>query len=158
MKLSKSTIYETIAGSIAIAIVILLTALPAVTETPTRNVGVSDGLAVIRSSMFRFGMDHGATFEFTEDANLVEQLTARSRQDGTTDVQDGNADDLFFGPYLEAIPANAENGLSTVRVMPADIFEPVLNGSAGWVFVPATGRIYPDLPGDDARGVSYATY
>ncbi len=158
MKLSQTTIFESIAAASAVIIVILLTALPAVTETPTRNVGVSDGLAVIRSSMFRFGMDHSATFSYGENINLVEQLTGRSRQDGTTELREGKADDLFFGPYLEAIPVNPENGLASIRIMPADFNEPVLNGSAGWVFVPATGRIYPDLPGEDARGVSYATY
>ncbi len=157
---SRLPLFETIAAVVAVAAVAFLTALPATKASGESNVALHDSLSVLRTAVFRYSMDHqlaGSPLMPGEGGDFLEQLTGRSRSDGRTIVQD-QAEDRFFGPYLDSIPVNPVNQLNTVRVMPEGFQEPVLNGSAGWVYLPSTGEVFADLPGNDDRGIAYLTY
>jgi hypothetical protein len=160
---------ESVAAVLLIGTVATLTALPAQrgdgSEDQAASAELSDSLGLLRTAIFRFSMEHeaadgGALLPGRCGADLVAQLTGASRRDGGTDPQESvtGRDDRWYGPYLDAIPVNPANGLSTIRLMPEGYDEPVVNGSAGWVYVCDTGRIHPDLPGADARGVEYSTF
>lgn len=159
-------ILEAVGAVVLIGAVALLTALPgARVQAAEKNLDLADGLGVLRTAVFRFSMDHED--EFTRDSllpggegqDIVAQLCGPSRRDGSVaTVADGGFDNRWYGPYLDRIPVNPVNGLATVRVMPPGYPEAVFTGAAGWIYLPETGEIFPDLPGADARGVSYSTY
>lgn len=160
---------ESVAAVALVGAVAVLTALPAqpAREEPAAqaDVSVMDSLGLLRTAIFRFSMDHeapggSALMPGCDGNDLVAQLTGASRRDGSTAPASSptGRDNRWYGPYLEAIPANPRNGLSTVRAMPAGYDQPVLNGTSGWVYLIHTGEIFPDIPGVDARGVEYSTY
>jgi len=153
-------LFETIAAVVAVAAVAFLTALPATKTSGEANIGLHDSLSVLRTAVFRYSMDHqvdGSPLMPGCEGDFHDQLTGRSRSDGRTVLQD-QVEDRFFGPYLESVPVNPVNQLNTVRVMPEGFRQPVLNGSAGWVYLPSTGEVYADLPGNDDRGIAYLSY
>ncbi len=154
-------LFETLAAVFAVAAVAFLTALPAASDAGQKNGALVDGLSVLRTAVFRFSMDHQAQgsplMPGRNDQDFAAQLCERSRADGTTQSL-GDFEDRYLGPYLEEIPVNPVNGKNTVRVMPEGYTTPVLNGSAGWVYVPDTGKIYADLPGTDDRGEAFLSY
>ena len=106
-------------------------------------------------------MDHemdGTEVHPAQNNNDFElQILGRTRSDGSTH-QRGRFEDRFFGPYLNAMPVNPVNGLSSVRIMPSGISEPIFNGLAGWVYVTDTGKIFADLAGVDDRGIAFSEY
>lgn len=157
----KLPLFETFAAVLAVAAVAFLTALPSSGEQGSKNVELLDSLSVLRTAVFRFSMDHESQgspmMPGRTDLDFEAQLIGRSRSDGSTSAFE-SYEDRFCGPYLEDLPVNPVNGLNSVRLMPASYSDPVLNGSAGWVYVPATGKIYADLPGADDRGVAYLEY
>lgn len=159
-------VLEAVGAVLLISAVALLTALPgAKVSTAEKNLELADGLGALRTAIFRFSMDHenggrDALLPGAEGADLVAQLCGPSRRDGSVERADEvNAfENRWYGPYLERIPVNPVNGLDTIRLMPPGYPEAIFTGAAGWVYVPDTGEIFPDLPGADARGVSYSTY
>lgn len=161
-------ILEAVGAVALICAVAVLTALPGSRDGGgggEKNFELADGLGVLRTAIFRFSMDHDlggreVLLPGQEDADLVAQLTGSSRRDGSVNRADtaSGFDNRWYGPYLDRVPVNPVNGLDTIRVMPPGYPEAVLTGSAGWVYLPETGEIFPDLPGADARGVSYSTY
>jgi len=154
-------LFETFAAVLAIAAVALLTALPSSGDHGEKNVELLDSLSVLRTAVFRFSMDHeiqgSPMMPGRSELNFEEQLIGRSRADGSTSAL-ADFEDRFHGPYLQALPINPVNGLTSVRSMPESYSTPVLNGSCGWVYVPATGKLYADLAGADERGVAYLDY
>jgi len=154
-------LFETFAAVLAIVAVALLTALPSSGDPGEKNVELHDSLSVLRTAVFRFSMDHevqgSPMMPGRANLDFEEQLVGRSRSDGSTAMVN-NFEDRFHGPYLQTLPSNPVNGLSSVRSMPENYSTPVLNGSCGWVYVPATGEIYADLAGADERGVAYLEY
>ncbi|MDP6962744.1 MAG: hypothetical protein QGF46_01100 [Planctomycetota bacterium] len=152
---------ESFAAVFAVATVAFMTALPAIQDSGERNVDLQDNLSLIRTAVFRFTMDHevdGAKVNPAFNGEDFEaQILGRTRSDGSTH-QRGRFEDRFFGPYLNAIPMNPVNDLNTIRVMPKGVTEPILNGTAGWVYVSDTGEIFADLAGVDARGDAYSEY
>lgn len=152
---------ESFAAVFAVATVAFMTALPAIQETGERNVDLQDNLSLIRTAVFRFSMDHemdGTEVHPAQNNNDFElQILGRTRSDGSTH-QRGRFEDRFFGPYLNAMPVNPVNGLSSVRIMPSGISEPIFNGLAGWVYITDTGKIFADLAGVDDRGIAFSEY
>lgn len=159
-------IFETIGAILLVAAVAVLTALPGSSGTTgEKNLELVDSLGVLRTAIFRFSMDHeeasgSALLPGLDGADVAAQLSGRSRRDGsvTPAAAGAAADGRWYGPYLTRVPANPVNGLDTIRCMPPGYPEAVFTGSDGWVYLPHTGEIFPDLPGADARGVSYSTY
>lgn len=160
-------ILEAVGAVVLISAVALLTALPGSNvKSAEKNLELADGLGALRTAIFRFSMDHEdeggleALLPGAEGADVEAQLCGTSRRDGSVDQNNrGTAfDNRWYGPYLDRVPANPVNRLATIRVMPPGYPETVFTGAAGWVYLPESGEIFPDLPGADARGVSYSMY
>ncbi|MBC8329495.1 MAG: hypothetical protein ISR76_02615 [Planctomycetes bacterium] len=154
-------LFESIAAVLAVAVVALLTALPSSGADPERDARLMDGLSLMRTSVFRFSMEHsdyqGAILPGRDGESVVEQLTGLSRNNGSTFDPLSGREDRWNGPYLRDLPVNPVNNLNTLR-LDSGSGAPVLTGSAGWVYQPTTGMVLPDLPGKDPRGVLYADY
>lgn len=152
---------ETLVAVVCVGAVAVLTALPAAEKVGEKNVELHDSLSVLRTAIFRFSMDHELDdmplMPGVVHGDITQQLVGSSRSDGSTYAPERH-EDRFFGPYLDLVPRNPVNGMQSIRSMPVEYNAPVLNGSAGWVYVPSTGKVYADLPGTDQRGVSYLEY
>ncbi len=153
---------ETLATALVAGLVLLTPALPMRARAKT-NVPLRDGLALIRSAVFRFQMDHHDSLgrlllPGREEADLEAQLTGPTRGDGTTALPDGRKDDRWFGPYLDRIPENPVNGLATIRMEVQGPNGPQVRGTAGWIYDPSTGWVIADLPSADELGVEYREY
>jgi len=152
-----------LATAFVAGLVLLTLALPVPARPRSPNVPLRDGLAAIRSAVFRFQMDHhgpqgGLLPPGRENADLEAQLTGRSRGDGTTDLPDGEEDDRWFGPYLERVPVNPVNGRATIRLEVQPGSGPLARGADGWIYDPRTGRVFADLPAADEQGEDYLNY
>ncbi len=154
-------LFESIAAVLAVAVVALLTALPSSGNDPEKDARLMDGLSLMRTAVFRFSMEHsdyqGAILPGRDGENVVDQLTGLSRNNGSTFEPLSGREDRWNGPYLRGIPTNPVNNLNTLRVVGGSGI-PELTGIAGWVYQPDTGKVLPDLPGKDLRGVLYADY
>lgn len=145
---------EAVTAVALIGAVAILTALPGTRAAEVEvHPELQDGLGVLRTAIFRFSMEHDPggrelLMPGQDGADLTAQLLGPTRRDGGTEaLAVGGRDNRWYGPYLDAVPVNPVNGHGTIRAMPAGYLEPVFNGSAGWVYVPETGEIFPDLPG-----------
>jgi prepilin-type N-terminal cleavage/methylation domain-containing protein len=63
-----------------------------------------------------------------------------------------------FGPYLSSMPLNPISGLDTVKIDPSTATEPTPDGTTGWIFQPATGRLSINLATQDPDGKAYVSY
>lgn len=156
-------VFESVAAVMAVAIMGLMVALPGGSSEPKANsTELKDALNGLRTGIFRFTMEHrneaGSVVPGRSGLDLIRQLTGQTRRDGTYDQKRSGHDDRTHGALLKSIPANPVNGLNTIRSMPEEVGKPDFRGRAGWVYVPKTGKIYPDLPGEDRNGVPYSSY
>ncbi|MCP4092971.1 MAG: hypothetical protein GY747_05915 [Planctomycetes bacterium] len=158
---NRHPLIETLVAVVCVGAVAVLTALPSAEKVGEKNVELHDSLSVLRTAIFRFSMDHELDdmplMPGVVHGDITHQLVGTSRSNGSTDAPE-RTEDRFFGPYLDVVPRNPVNGLQTIRSMPVEYNAPVLNGSAGWVYVPSTGKVYADLPGADTRGITYLEY
>jgi len=146
---------ESVTAVALIGAVAILTALPGTRAAAAEpHPELQDGLGVLRTAIFRFSMEHDPggrelLMPGLDGADVTAQLLGPTRRDGATEpsAAASGRDNRWYGPYLDAVPVNPVNGRNTIRAMPAGYLEPVFNGSAGWVYVPETGAIFPDLPG-----------
>ena len=154
-------IFECAAAILAVGLVAALTALPSSNSSRQADIQTMDNLGLLRASIFRFSMEHsdldGALWPGQNDLNFEQQLLGPSRANGTVFEPDCGREDRWHGPYLESFPTNPHSGLSNVRLVSGS-GSPKLTGDAGWVYQPETGKAWPDLPGQDLRGVLYAEY
>ncbi len=161
MASTRLPLFESIAAVLAIGVVAALTALPTRSGRTDQSAKLVDRIGLIRTAIFRFSMEHyddsGKILPGRNGEDLVLQLTGRSRHDGSVEPPSSGREDRWKGPYLKSIPANPVSGLDTVRIVRGDGI-PALLGEAGWVYQPETGKLWPDLPGTDPRGIPYTEY
>jgi len=134
MKENRLPLFESFAAVFAVSLISLFTALPAAPDRVDSSAALHAGLTELRAAAFR---DSIANNSFAETA---EELQDR------------------LSMYLSQVPTNSVNDLSTIRAMASEYDRPILNGSAGWVYVPATGQIFPDLTGADEKGTPYSVW
>ncbi len=152
---------ETIVTIVCVAAVAVLTAVPSSSNAGEKNIALQDSLTVLRTAVFRYSMDHEHNHVPLMPGVLMGEIEAQlvglSRANGSTDNLE-HAEDRYYGPYLNQIPVNPVNHLQSIRSMGPEEILPVLNGTCGWVYVPATGKVYADLPGADSRRIAYLEY
>ncbi len=134
MKENRLPLFESFAAVFAVSLISLFTALPAAPDRVDSSAALHAGLTELRAAAFRDSLANDSSAETAEE--LQNRLSI----------------------YLNQIPTNPVNDLSTIRAMASEYDRPILNGSAGWVYVPATGRIFPDLTGADEKGTPYSVW
>ena len=154
-------ILESLSAVVAVGLVAGLMAFPSSSGSTDANVELMDRLGTLRTAVFRFSMEHsgpdGAVNPGQQGLDVAAQLTGRTRSDGSTEPSNSSRDDRWLGPYIRRIPENPVNQLDSIRVERGD-GEPILTGEAGWAYQPTCGKMFPDLPGVDPRGVPYSDY
>ena len=63
-----------------------------------------------------------------------------------------------YGPYLPVMPLNPINGLATVKIDATSAAVPTPDGTTGWIYQPATGRLSINLTTQDPDGKAYVNY
>ena len=100
--------------------------------------------------------DGNTTAAPTEQA-FVEQATMSSNDSGQTAAV-GTAG-FHRGPYMDKMPANPLNGLSTVQMLgDGEDFPANADDSHGWICKAATSEIRADNTGTDTNGTQYYEY
>jgi len=161
---SSVRLLEPLVAMLAVASIALLVALPGQGERATRDRDLMDGLGRLRTAVWHYGLDHrtpsGPALPGQDGTveTLIAQLTGLSDRDGRPRAVGDAAGGRYYGPYLEGVPTNPRNGLATIRVAPLVADRPEPDGSAGWIYLPRTGAVYPDLPWRDRDGVAYDEY
>ena len=89
--------------------------------------------------------------------DFIEQMTGYSDAMGQTS---DDADSQYkFGPYLHQMPVNPLNDSAALRVVGGnDSFPDEPEGTEGWVYQPSSGRIAPNVAGEDVEGLAYFDY
>lgn len=109
----------------------------------TKESAIAGNLATIRKSLELYRVQHDDTWP---DSNIVAQLTAGTKADGTA----GSA----YGPYLRSgFPNNPVNQLSTVSTVSSMPGSPT--GSTGWIYDSVSGEIRANATGTAPSGTNY---
>jgi len=103
-----------------------------------RQSSVTSQLQTLRSQVELFKLQHRERYPTTDlvvtSAWDWTKLTGKTDEDG---VAGGN-----FGPYLQQVPINPLNNLSTVESVATDPTPGTTTSTAGFVFSQATGKTY----------------
>lgn len=103
------------------------------------------------------GYPNGQTSVAPTEQAFIDQATLSSNDAGQT-AAIGTAG-FERGPYMQKLPVNPLNGLSSVQVLGnGDDFPAAADDSHGWICKPATSEIRADSTGSDDNGKSYYDY
>jgi general secretion pathway protein G len=129
----------------------------------TRETALRDNLGKLRKQITLYRAEHNVlpgypagdeTAVPTADVFRDQMLLFTDASGNTNDTRSGT---FKFGPYLDTMPANPVTGLDTIRIVTgSSAITP--DNSTGWIFQPATGRIYVNLQGNDAQGRPFLGY
>lgn len=132
---------------VEVLIVVVIMAILAAVVVPKFFDSVEDAdvavalnnLQNMRLIIERYRGSHHGSLPSASLAELINRTNAKGEMGATVQYP--------YGPYLTDIPTNPFNGLFSVRVI-ADA-KPTLSeatGAYGWLYHPATGRIFLDDP------------
>ena len=130
----------------------------------SRQNTLKDDLRYLRTQIAVFRAQHRNLPPGHPDGNPSAAPNAESFLQQMTSMTDdrcrtgGPASQRRLGPYLEAMPANAMNGLTSVKIIGNGEAMPAPDGSTGWIYKPRTMEIIPNLAGKDEHGTRYIDY
>jgi len=86
---------------------------------------------------------------------FVQQMTGFTNERGATSSE--KIGSFEYGPYLSRIPRNTINSLDTVKLDMGN-GSIAVDGSTGWIYQPATGKLVANLTSRAPDGTLYSTY
>jgi type II secretory pathway pseudopilin PulG len=103
------------------------------------------------------GYPNGDTTAAPTEEAFVDQATLSSNARGQTAVV--RTAGFERGPYMQKIPVNPFNNLTTVQMLAdGEAFPANADDSHGWICKPATAEIRADTTGTDSKGKAYYDY
>ena len=103
------------------------------------------------------GYPNGNTTAAPTEQVFIEQATMSSNSSGQTAAI--GTPGFNRGPYMQMLPVNPFNNLSTVQMLGnGENFPAAADDSHGWIYKAATGEIRPDNTGTDSNGKQYYDY
>jgi len=138
---------------IEVLIVVVIMAVLAATIIPQFSSSTKDAkestlkfnVQTIQSQLEMYKVHHSGKVPAVTD-NSLPQLTKATDAAGTASTS-GAADATHpFGPYINEIPANPFNNLSTVKKGTDNTVPTTGDNSSGWIFDEAAAKIYPNNP------------
>jgi prepilin-type N-terminal cleavage/methylation domain-containing protein len=130
----------------------------------TREVALADQLRILRGQIQLFRAQHkdlnpgfpgGNVASSPTESDLKQQMTGYTSVAGVTNPTKTGL--FVYGPYLPEIPINPVNRLSDVQI-DLTTGTPTPSGSKGWIYQPATGRIWANLTGADRDAKNFIDY
>lgn len=129
----------------------------------SRRTTLLDQLRICREQLAVYKAQHGEMWPGTtasvpagDGALFKSHLTTYTDIDGN--AQAGKDATHKFGPYLPSIPVNPISGMDTVKIDASADPLPTPDGTTGWIFQPATGRLSANLSTSDPNGKTYVSY
>lgn len=103
------------------------------------------------------GYPNGNTGMAPTEQAFIDQATLSSNSNGQTAAV--GTPGFNRGPYMQKIPVNPFNGLSTVQMLAdGQPFPAAADNSDGWIYKAATGEVRANNSGSDSGGKSYYDY
>jgi len=136
---------------VELLIVVIILGILAAVVIPQFNTAASESkesalasnLATIRQAIEMYKVQHDDTFP---DSNVIAQLTAGTKLDGTAGSK--------YGPYLRnSFPKNPINGDASVNAVGTMPGSP--SGTQGWIYDTGTGEFRANVSGSGPSGVTY---
>lgn len=109
-------------------------------------------LSVLRNALDLYAVEHANNYPAL--ATISDQLTKRTKADGSVDDGSGVAGGYIYGPYIRSIPplpVGDEKGNNTFTDSSGTV-------GAGWVYNATTGEVTANSAGSDDAGKAYASY
>jgi general secretion pathway protein G len=126
-------------------------------STEAKQNSLCSDLQTLRSQIELYKCQHNDVAPIPEyAADTWTQMTETSQIDGTPSGNKVRVDPFNYGPYLERVPENPFNGLSTIAAVAA---KPAAAGddTTGWVYIEATGEIFANDSGSTPEGVLHSS-
>lgn len=129
----------------------------------SRGVALSDQVRIMREQFNVYRAQHQGKWPGIdynggvsgEPEFFAVQVTGYT--DGKGNISYTPASGFPFGPYLPSVPANPISGLKTVAI-DTGTGTPTPNDTTGWVYQPATGKLWANSTGSDTDGKAYFEY
>jgi general secretion pathway protein G len=131
-----------------------------------KEAAVLDALRMMRSQIELYRFEHKGlvpgyiNLAPQSVATLTNQLIGTSSITGMARVSRTPAAPYVYGPYIQKLPVNPFNNLSTITyVISAQAFSAAANGtSSGWLYKRETAEFKLNWSGTDSRGKAYTDY
>lgn len=122
-------------------------------------------LSTMRSQIQLYKMQHDNPpayvngTAFTTESFFINQMTGISNAKGGNNSATVPTSTFPLGPYLNEIPPNPINGLSSVKIFTTDVaFSTQVDGLTGWLYRALSGEITLNSTGTDTANVNYYDY
>jgi len=130
-----------------------------------KETAVKSSLRTMRSQIEMYKMQHNNPPGYvsgnpsTMTTFLKNQLVGTSNIAGVSSAAAVPSTTYPFGPYLQEIPANPFNNLSTFKIFTTDTdFSAVADGTTGWLYKTLTAEIRLNYTEADDAGTNYYDY
>ena len=130
----------------------------------SRENALKENLRLFRTQIGVYRVQHGDVFpgypgddstQTATEAAFISQMTEYTDNSGNVSASQGAP--YTNGPYWSQTPLNTVGNLSSVKMLAAgDTF--TADGTTGWLYQPATGKVEPNQLGADSTGTNYTDY
>lgn len=124
-----------------------------------------DTLRTMRTQIALYEMEHDGVppgYVSGSEATigtLQTQFVGTTALTGQASVSTVPAGPYQYGPYVQKLPENPYNNLSTIAyVAEAADFASAADGSTGWLYKKETAEFKINQPGTDSQGVAFIDY
>ena len=135
----------------------------------TKEAAARDALRIMRSQIELYRFEHrgltpgyikiGSFKTQASTAKLIYQFTGTSSIDGDVVESRTPAGAYVYGPYIQKLPVNPFNKLSTIKyVALAVTFPAAADKTTGWLYKKETAEFKLNWPGTDSEGKAYTDY
>jgi prepilin-type N-terminal cleavage/methylation domain-containing protein len=134
-------------------------------QQQARQAAAEAVLSTMRSQIEMYKLEHNGkapgyinTMQATTTM-LQYQFVGTSALTGMATVSSIPAGIYVCGPYMNRMPVNPFNSLSTFKYVPsATAFSAAADNTTGWLYKKETAEIHLNTTGNDASGTAYTAY
>lgn len=135
-------------------------------QQDARRAAAKDTLRIVRAQIELYKLEHNGlapgfrgALPIDADVTLVNQLIGTTNSIGMASESRTPTEGYPFGPYLDRMPVNPFNGLSTVKYVPKDTpFADAADESTGWLYKRETADFRLNKRDADSSNVNYVDY
>jgi general secretion pathway protein G len=130
-----------------------------------KEAAARDALRIMRSQIELYRFEHkGLVPGYVNSSQapsptLINQFVGTSMITGMASASRTPAGAYVYGPYLQKLPVNPFNNLSTIKyVASATAFSAAADKTTGWLYKKETAEFKLNWTGTDSEGKSYINY
>ncbi|MBM4103342.1 MAG: type II secretion system protein [Planctomycetes bacterium] len=130
-----------------------------------KETAAREALRIMRSQIELYRFEHKGLVPGYKNviqatsAELVNQFTGTTTIAGLVSASKIPAGSYIYGPYVQKLPVNPFNKLSTIKFVPsATAFSAAADKTTGWLYKKETAEFKLNWTGTDATGKAYTDY